>query len=121
MAGSARATARPTTPRAASASAPRRKISSSRPIRSSPTARFRSADRQARFDHELTPDLSAAKRLHEVAGAPLADRRADLLVLRRLSDAAQPELLVDVWRHPRLHARFADHHRHRAGDALHAA
>ncbi len=45
----------------------------------------------------------------------------DLFVLRRLSDAAQPELLVDVRRHPLLHARRADHHRHRAGDALHAA
>ena len=35
--------------------------------------------------------------------------------------AAQPELLVDLRRHPRLHARRADRHRHRAGHALHAA
>ena len=39
----------------------------------------------------------------------------------RLSDAAQPQLLVDLRRHSQLHARRADPHRHRAGDALHAA
>ena len=50
-----------------------------------------------------------------------ADWRPDLFLLRRLPDAAQPELLVDLRRHPVLHARRADHHRHRAGDALHAA
>ena len=54
-------------------------------------------------------------------GAAAADRRPRLFVVRRLSDAAQPELLVDVRRHPHLHARRADRHRHRAGDALHAA
>ena len=54
-------------------------------------------------------------------GAPAADRRAGLLLLRRLSGSAQPELLVDVRRHPRLHAGPADRHRHRAGDALHPA
>ena len=54
-------------------------------------------------------------------GAAAADRRAGLFVLRRLPDAAQPELLVDVRRHPHLHAGRADRHRHRAGDALHAA
>src|SRR5262245_29931943 len=54
-------------------------------------------------------------------GAPAADRRTRLLLLRGLSDPAQPELLVDVRRHPDLHARRADRHRHRAGDALHAA
>ena len=51
----------------------------------------------------------------------VADRRPDSFLVRRLSDAAQPELLVDLRRHPRLHARRADRHRHRAGDALHAA
>ena len=54
-------------------------------------------------------------------GAAAADRGADLFLLHRLPDAAQPELLVDLRRHPRLHAGGADRHRHRAGDALHAA
>ena len=55
-----------------------------------------------------------------VRGAP-ADRRADPFLLRRLSDAEEPELLVDLRRDPVVHARRADRHRHRAGDALHAA
>ena len=55
-----------------------------------------------------------------VRGAP-ADRRADPFLLRGLSDAEEPELLVDLRRDPVVHARRADHHRHRAGDALHAA
>src|SRR5580693_3275191 len=54
-------------------------------------------------------------------GAAAADREPRLLLLRRLSDPAQPELLVDVRRHSDLHARRADRHRRRAGDALHAA
>ena len=37
-----------------------------------------------------------------------------------LSDAAQFELLVDVRRHPHLHADGADRDRHLPGDALHA-
>ena len=53
--------------------------------------------------------------------AAAADREPRLLLLHRLSDPAQPELLVDVRRHSDLHARRADRHRHRAGDALHAA
>ena len=56
-----------------------------------------------------------------MAGAAAADRGPGLFLVHRLSDAAQPELLVDVRRHPRVHARRADGHRHRAGDALHAA
>ena len=40
---------------------------------------------------------------------------------RRLSDAAQLELLVDVRRHSHLHAWCTDRYRRRAGDALHAA
>src|SRR5664279_2268128 len=50
-----------------------------------------------------------------------ADRRPGAFLVHRLSDAAQPELLVDVRRHPLVHARRADHHRHHTGDALHAA
>ena len=47
--------------------------------------------------------------------------RAGLFLLRRLPDAAQSQLLVDLRRHPHLHAGDADRHRHRARDALHAA
>ena len=54
-------------------------------------------------------------------GGAAADRGADLLLLHRLPGPAQPELLVDLRRHPRLHAGDADRHRRRAGDALHAA
>ena len=54
-------------------------------------------------------------------GAPPADRRAGAFLLRRLSDAAQPQLLVDVRRHPVVPARRPDRHRHHPGDALHAA
>ena len=64
---------------------------------------------------------TAAKPVDAVAGTAAADREPRPFVLRRLSDAAQFELLVDVRRHPHLHARRADRHRHRAGDALHAA
>ena len=74
-----------------------------------------------RFDYERTRSLSAAERLHEVDGAAPADRQPRLFVVHRLSDAAQFELLVDVRRHPDFHARRADRHRRRAGDALHAA
>src|SRR5665647_1798363 len=56
-----------------------------------------------------------------MAREAVADRRPDAFLVRRLSDAAQPELLVDVRRHPVVHAGRADHHRHRADDALHAA
>ena len=59
--------------------------------------------------------------VHAMARAAAADRRTDLFLLRRLSDAAQPELLVDLRRHPRLHAGAADRHRRGAGDALHPA
>ena len=68
------------------------------------SARLFIATRRAqgiRFDHERTFDLSAAEPLHAVAGAAAADREPGLFVLRRLSDAAQSELLVDVRRHSR--------------------
>ena len=60
-------------------------------------------------------------KFHAMARDAAADRRPDPFFLRRLSDAAQPELLVDLRRHSRVHAGRADRHRHRAGDALHAA
>src|SRR5947209_8892058 len=50
-----------------------------------------------------------------------ADRRARSFVVRRLPDAEEPELLVDLRRDPLVHARRADRHRHRTHDALHAA
>src|SRR5215510_10911761 len=122
---SAPAMARSMTPLDAFGRDPRRSTSRSRRTNSSPTPRSESADgfrlHPAGFDHERTSDLPAAKRIHAMDGAAAADRRAHLFVLRRLSHPAQPQLLVDVRRHPRLHARRADRHGRRAGDALHAA
>ena len=40
--------------------------------------------------------------------------------LRRLPDAEEPELLVDLRRHPGVLPGHPDRHRHRAGDALRA-
>ena len=54
-------------------------------------------------------------------GGAAADCGAGLLLLHRLPGSAQPELLVDLRRHPRVPAGDADRHRRRAGDALHAA
>src|SRR5262249_47786163 len=70
------------------------------------------------IDDERTPDLRTTKRLHEMAGAAPADRKPGPFVVRRLSDAAQSELLVDLRGDSHLHARGADRYRHRPGDAL---
>jgi Rieske Fe-S protein len=56
----------------------------------------------------------------EIASAKAGDT-AQLRDPATDDDAEEPQLLVDVRRHPRLHAGCADRHRHRAGDALHAA
>ncbi len=50
---------------------------------------------------------------------PAADHGAGALVLHRLPEPAQPELLLDVRRHSGLHAGGPDHHRRGAGHALH--
>src|SRR5208282_6825483 len=63
-----------------------------------------------RLDHERTFDLRAAEFLVAMVGAASADCQPGLFVLHRLSDAAQPELLVDVRRHSQLHAGRADRH-----------
>ncbi len=47
-----------------------------------------------------------------------ADPATGLRPVRRVPDAAQSQLSVDLRRHPHLHAGGADRHRHRAGDAL---
>ena len=52
--------------------------------------------------------------------AALADYGPHAFLVRGLSDAAQPELLVDLRRHPVLHAGHADPDRRDPGDALHA-
>ncbi len=69
---------------------------------------------------ERTFDLPAARPPHEVVGGAAAARRPHPFLVRRVPDAAQPELLVDLRRHSHLHARGADRDRRRAGDALHA-
>ena len=93
-------------------------------MNSSPIPRSGSAEAQrpdARFFHERTFDFSAAERIRQMARAAPPDHQPRLQFLRRLSDAAQPELLVDVRRHPHRDAGVAAGHRHRAGHALHAA
>ena len=75
----------------------------------------------SRFNHERTLDLPTAEQGSAMARETAADRWPGSFFFRGLSGAAQPELSVDVRRHPRVHARRADRHRHRAGDALHAA
>ena len=129
---SVRATDRSTILPAASVRARPRSTLRSRPTNSSPTPRSRLAERSRDIrdlkvfpekvpDNERTLDLPAAKRLHEMDGAAATDRRSRSFVLHCLSDAAQPELLVDLRRHSFVHAGRADRHRRGAGDALHPA
>src|ERR1700730_13262525 len=82
-----------------------------------PTARSRSAepggtpgpDRSRRFissgsHHERTIRLPAAELRVEVDRTASAYPKPRALVVRGLSDAAQPQLLVDIRRHPLVHA-----------------
>src|SRR6516165_5460728 len=62
--------------------------------------------------------LPAEQRTAAVARGAAANRWAGLFVGGHLSDAAQPELLVDLRRDPYLHAGGADRDRCCAGDAL---
>src|SRR5258708_21265134 len=115
------AMARSTTPPDASGRDPRRSTSRSRRTNSYPTPRSGSADgfrlHPARFDHERTSDLPAAKRFHAMDGAAAADRRTPLFLLFPLSHPAQPELLVGLRQIPRLHSRRADRYWARVLDA----
>src|SRR5579884_2235275 len=96
-AGSVPATALNMTAPDASGRGQRRKTSICRPTHFFPTPRSASADLvcSIRFDHGRNHPIQASIGIHALAGAALADRHADLLLLCRLSDAAQPELLVD--------------------------
>ena len=111
-----------TTPPAASATARRRRTCAIPPYAfindtSSGSAEQRDQRHAARTFPRYQPK-SAVRAL--VRRAP-ADHAAGLRQLRRLSDAAEPELLVDLRRHPGVHAGGADRHRHRARHALRAA
>src|SRR5215470_19511581 len=75
----------------------------------------------SRFNHERTLDLPTAEQGSAMDRETVADWWPGTFFLRGLPGAAQSELSVDVRRHPRIHARRADRHRHRAGDALYAA
>ena len=57
---------------------------------------------------------------HPLDRLPAADRQACRARAQRISDAAQPELLVEFRLSRRDHAGHHDRHRRRAGDALHA-
>src|SRR6516165_6520415 len=120
------AMARFTTPQAVSGKDPRRSISHCRPTNSSPIARYGSVDCFFQFvlqgfQDERTVELPAEEPNPAVARAAAAHRWAHLLLLRRLPDSAQSQLLVDLRRHSHLHAGGADRDRHCARNALHAA
>ena len=123
-AGSARATARSTTPRphpqgpaplnlAVPEHVPQRREGD---LRSTPPARARRHSRDA--SHERNLDLRPQERPRALVRIAPADHGAGAFLVRRLSGAAQPQLHVDLRRDPVLHAGRADRHRRRAGDAL---
>src|ERR1700687_4228019 len=118
-AGSAPATARNTILRGAFAKARRRPIWKYRPTNSLPTPRSGSVEGNEKQDGRTRP-ISTEEPDPEMVRAPLAGAFLHARLLRLLSGAAQFELLVDLRRHPQLHAGGADRHRHRAGDALYA-
>src|SRR5260370_9268419 len=99
-AASVPAMARSTTPPDASGRDPRRPTSRSRRTNSYPTPRSESADgfrlHPARFDHERTSDLPAAKRIHAMDGAAAADRRDPLFVLLRFFHPPPSRFFVGV-------------------------
>src|SRR6266446_7837195 len=134
-ASSAPATARNTTPQVAFGRDRHRPTWQCRPTNSSPIAKSRLAELRidirefkpaASFTssgshHERTIRLPADPSRDEVDRATPPDFRSRSLLVRGLSDPAQPELLVDLRRHPFVDARSAGPHRRDPGDALHAA
>src|SRR5215470_18928423 len=123
MAFFARAMARNTTRPGASAAGRRPVIWPCRHTSSCRTPKSVLADAitSARFYHERTNDLPAARPCAQMARTATADSEPHSLLVRGLPDAAQSELLVDVRRHSCVHARGADRHGHCPGDALHPA
>src|ERR1700758_4795559 len=132
---SAPATARNPTPPVAFARGPRPPMCRCRPISSFPTPKSRSADASglpwesglhalcltsSGSHHERTIRLQAEQSSLAMDRAAPADLWPHAFIVRGLSDAAQPELLVDLRRHPVLHARHADPDRRHPRDALHA-
>ena len=117
-AGSATATARNTTPPAASAKDRRRRTWRCRLTPSCPPPASRSAEeRTACPAHRPTiPKTGFTRWLDHAPADPAARARHD----DDVPDAAEPELLVHLRRHPHLLPGRPDRHRHRAGDALRA-
>ena len=122
-AGSAPATARiryrgPHPPRAR-----RRRTWRSRPTRSPTTPRSASAEARETGNaaRATFPATSRRSRFGRWFDERLPIDAARLRQLRRLSDPAQPELLVHVRRHPGVHAGRADRDRRRARHALRGA
>src|SRR5579859_5280684 len=133
-ASSAPATVRSTTPPAVFARDPRRSIWPCRPTPSPPIPKSRSAKARqpasgtfkpsrritsSGSHHERTLRLQAESPSLAVVRTATADFEPHAFFVRGLSDAAQPELLVDLRRHPLLHAGFANPDRRDFGDALH--
>src|ERR1700744_4425250 len=130
-ASSAPATARNTTAPVVSARGPRRPIWPCRPTPSLPTPKSRSAEARSLPDftpcpafsgshHERTLRLPAEPPGLAMARTAIADSWPHAFLVRGLSDAAQPELLVDLRRHPLVHAGHPDPDRRDPSDALHA-
>ena len=88
--------------------------------RPSPTKPPSSSGKDRHHGRNSARPLRTQVRRREVAAPPPADRRA---ALRHADDphAQEPELDVDLGHRADLLPCAADRHRHRAGDALHAA
>src|SRR3954470_853136 len=134
-ASSAPATARNTTLPAASGRGPRRPTCRCRPINSFPIPKSRSAKAsdpvrdptsrrvvylpQDRINERTIRFPADQSRLEVDRTAP-PDHGPHAFIVRGVSDAAQPELLVDLRRHPFDHVGPADPDWRDSGDALHA-
>src|SRR5882724_4093473 len=135
-ASSAPATVRNTTPPVGFARDQRLPTCRCRPINSFPIKKSRLAEPRIRISETLSPSrrftsqgshhertirLPADQSRLEVDRTASPDFRSRPFLVRGLSDAAEPELLVDLRRHSFADAGGADPHRRGPGDALHAA
>src|SRR6185369_14976588 len=118
-AGSARATVRSTTPPAVFVKDRRPAIWKCLPTRLLQTPKSKSA-RELRYDEWSYLKLRAHLALGQMVGRAPSDRASDARIVRRLSDAAQSQLSLDVRRHPDFLPRRPDRDGRRACNALSA-